>query len=114
MGQQLQGDINASGYNQTLRQQQIAEMLQKRIQPLNELNALLTGQQVASPQMPNFSTASKAETPQYLNAANMQYDAALDAFNAKQAGIGGTMSGLFGLGSAALGNPLGLSGLFKF
>lgn len=112
--QELQGGLQAGGFNQTLRQQQIAEMLQQRGQPLNELNALLTGQQVQNPQMPGFSQAGVSQAPNYMGATENQYQSELDAYNAKQAGVGSTMSGLFGLGSAAMGNPLGLSGLFKF
>ncbi len=106
-------DQMAGNFNQQLRQQQIAEMLQKRNQPLNELNALLTGQQVNSPNMPSFNTAGRAETPQLLNAANMGYQAQMDAFNAEQAGLGGLTNGLFSLGSAAMGSPTGWAGLFN-
>ncbi len=103
----------ASGaFNQQLRQQSIAEMLNQRSQPLNELNALLTGQQVSNPQMPSFSQAQRSETPQMLNAANMGYQASMDGYNADQQSMAGLTSGLFGLGSAAMGNPMGLAGLF--
>jgi len=88
-----------------LRQQAIAEQQLQRSMPLNEMNALLTGQQVGMPQMPGFQAAGIADTPQLLNAANMQYQAALDAQNAKNAAFGNTIGGLFSLGSAALGNP---------
>ncbi len=94
--------VQAGNFNQTLRQQQIAEMLQQRQTPLNELNALLTGQQVASPNMPSFSTAGKSETPQYMQAAGNQYGAALDASNAQNAGVGNFLSGASSIGSAAL------------
>jgi hypothetical protein len=93
----------------TARQQAIAEQAQQRGMSLNELNALLSGQQVNMPSFPSFTAAGRAETPQYLDAAGMQYNAALDAFNAKQAGLGGLMSGAFSLGSAALGNPFAFS-----
>ena len=92
-----------------LRQQAIAEQQMARSQPLNEMNALITGQQVGMPQMPQFQRAGVAETPQLLNAANMQYQAALDAQNARNASFGNTMGGLFNLGSAALGNPFAFS-----
>ena len=95
------------------RQQSLAEMLQRRSQPLNELNALLTGQQVNSPQMPSFNPAGRAETPNLVGAMQNSYQAELDASNAENAGMAGLMGGLFGLGSAAIGNPAGLSGLFK-
>jgi hypothetical protein len=107
---QLQG---ANFANQN-RQQAIAEDMGRRGQSLNELNALLTGQQVATPQMPSFNTAGRGETPQLLNAANMGYQAQLDGFNARQQMGAGAMNGLFSLGSAAMGNPAGWAGLFNF
>ena len=92
-----------------LRQQAIAEQQLMRSMPLNEMNALLTGQQVGMPQMPGFQNAGRADTPDLLGAAQSQYQAALDAQNAKNAALGNTMSGLFSLGSAALGNPFAFS-----
>lgn len=88
-----------------LRQQAIAEQAQQRGMSLNEMNALLSGQQVSMPQFPSFAMASQAQTPDLLGAAKSQYQSQLDAFNAKQAGTSGLMSGIFGLGSAYLGNP---------
>ncbi len=90
----LDSSIRSGNYNQTLRQQEIAEMLAQRQTPLNELNALLTGQQVANPQMPNFSQASAAQAPQYLSAAGQQYQAGLDAYNANSANTTSTLTGL--------------------
>lgn len=93
-----------------LRQQAIAEQMQRRGMSLNEMNALLSGQQVAMPQMPSFVSAQRSETPNILGATQMGYDAALGAYNAQQAGAANTMGGLFSLGSAAMGNPFGLFG----
>ena len=64
------------------------------------------------PQMPGFSQSGVAQTPQLLNAANMGYQAQMDAYNARQAGMGNLMGGLFSLGSAALTG--GGSKLFGF
>jgi hypothetical protein len=69
-------------FQQRLRQQAIAEQQMARSQPLNELNALLTGQQVGMPQMPSFHSAGMAATPNLLGAANMGYNAQLGAYNA--------------------------------
>jgi hypothetical protein len=107
--QQFQMNMQAAEQQNRMRQQAIAEQQLMRAMPLNEMNALLTGQQVGMPQMPGFQAAGVADTPQLLNAANMQYNAALDAQNARNAGLGNTMSGLFSLGSAALGNPFAFS-----
>jgi len=109
LAQQFQMQQSYADQQNRLRQQAIAEQQLARAMPLNEMNALLTGQQVGMPQMPRFNPSGVAETPQLLNAANMQYQAALDASNAKNAAFGNTMSGLFSLGSAAIGNPFAFS-----
>lgn len=92
-GARMQGmDVNAVNTNTQLRQQQIAEEMQRRGFSLNEINAILTGQQVGMPSMPSFNTANRADTTQYLNAAQMQGQAALDSFNAEQQALQGTLS----------------------
>jgi hypothetical protein len=58
--QNFSQEMAASQYANTLRQQQIAEQMQKRSMPLNEMNALLTGAQVAMPTMPSFNTSQSA------------------------------------------------------
>jgi hypothetical protein len=88
LAQQLQMALQAGGFNNTNRQGAIAEGMQQRGQTLNELNALLTGQQVNMPQMPGYTNATKADTVGYSDAAANQYQAALDAQNAKNAAIG--------------------------
>ena len=99
--------MQASEYNNRLRQQQIAEQAMQRGMPLNELNALLTGQQVGMPSMPGFSQSQRAGSVDYSGAANNQYNASLDAYNARQAGTQGIFSGLGSIGGAALGGPMG-------
>lgn len=89
-GQRMQGmDVSAGGYNTTQRQQQIAEEMSKRGFSLNEINALLTGQQIGMPSMPGFQSASKSDAVQYSDAAKSQYSAAQDAANASNANISG-------------------------
>lgn len=86
--------MQASQYQTQLRQQQIAEEMQKRGFSLNEINALISGQQVGMPNMPGFNQASKAEGTQYLQGAQLQGQADLDRFNAQQAAMQGMMSGI--------------------
>jgi hypothetical protein len=88
--QQLQG----SNYQNTMRQAQLAEAMQQRGFSLNEINALLTNQQVGMPSMPNFQGANAAQPVDYMGAAQNQYSGALDQYSAKQAGQQGLMSGL--------------------
>lgn len=101
---QNQGRTQAAAQMQ-LRQQAIAEEAQRRGMTLNELNALLTGQQVSMPQMPSFAAASRAEPVQALNAAQMQGNYGLQAANLNQSTGAdyGSMAGAgIGLASAAM------------
>jgi hypothetical protein len=84
------------------RQQQIAEAMQKRGFSLNEINAIISGQQVGMPTMPSFNQAGKADTTNYSGAANSQYNAALDASNASNAGLGNLLGAGAQLGSTAM------------
>ena len=76
--------MQQSAYATQLRQQQMAEEMQKRGYSLNEINALLSGQQVGLPQMPNFMGASAAQpAPIYQAAADQgSVNAALNPWNA--------------------------------
>lgn len=56
---------------QQVRQQAIAEQAQQRGMPLNELNSLLSGQQVSMPQMPGFNAAGFGQPAQNLSAQQM-------------------------------------------
>lgn len=101
---QTQQNMDAAYANQmnTLRQQAIAEQMQRRGMSLNEMNALLSGQQVSMPNMPSFNAAGISQTPQLMAAAQNQYGAAMDAFNAQQQQQAGLMGGLTSLASTAM------------
>lgn len=101
LGQTLQNNLSFGNYQNQLRQQAIAEMLQKRGQPLSELNALLTGQQVNMPSMPSFSLAGKAETPQLMNAMQQGYNADLNAVSVDNANKNSLYNGVLNAGMAA-------------
>ena len=66
--------MQQSSLQQQIRQQAIAEQMQREGWSLNKINAMLSGQQVANPNMPNFSQAQRSESPQYLNAAQSAGD----------------------------------------
>lgn len=95
--------MQASQYQNQLRQQALAEQMQQRGFSLNEMNALLSGQQVAMPNMPNFQGAQRAEGTQNLQAAQMTGQSALDAFNAQQQAQQGMMSGITSLAGGFMG-----------
>jgi hypothetical protein len=89
-GQAMQG----SAYANQLRQQQLTEEMQKRGFSLNEINALLSGQQVGTPQMPNFSQAQAAQpAPIYTAAADQASLAAASSPWNALIGAGGTALG---------------------
>jgi hypothetical protein len=98
-GQGFNQQMQAAGYQNSLRQQAIAEEAQRRGMSINEMNALMTGQQVGTPQMPNFMGAGAAQAPQLLAAAQAQgnfdqqgYQTGAGMFNALL-GAGGTAAG---------------------
>jgi len=99
--QQFGMNQQAADFQNRLRQQAIAEQMQRRGMSLNEMNALLTGQQVGMPQMPTFNAAQRSETPQLVDAMGRTYDAQLGAYNAQQAGMNNLLSAGAQLGSAA-------------
>lgn len=69
----------SAGFNNSVRQSQIAEQMQKRGFSLNEINAILNGQQVNLPTAPGFTNAGKSQAVDYSGAAQNQYSAAQDA-----------------------------------
>ena len=108
-GMGLQGRSQDFGEQQALfgmdtqgRQDDITQEAYLRQLPLNELNALRMGTQIQNPQFQGFQGQSVAPAP-IMQAANAQYNAALDATNASNAASGNMMSGMFGLGSAGIG-----------
>ena len=89
--------MQGSNYANQIRQQQMTEQMQQRGYGLNEINALLSGQQVGLPQMPNFQGAGSAGSPDLLGAGIAQS-------NFDQAGnpMGGLMNLGGQLGGAAI------------
>jgi len=94
-------NMQASQYQNQLRQQDIAEEGQRRLMPLNEMNALLSGAQVNMPNMPQFNTSQSAGGANYSGAAKDQYSASMDAYNAKQQQSQSLMSGISGAAGMA-------------
>lgn len=87
----------------TTRGNALNEQLQLRQLPINELNALLSGTQVGgSGGGAGFANAGLAASPDYMQAANAQYQAGMDAYNARAAGAGNLLNAGTTLGSAYL------------
>ena len=95
-GQQYGMDTQSANYQNTLRQQQISEAMQQRGFSLNEINALISGQQVGMPSMPGFQGAGRAAGVDYSGAAQNQYQADQNAANAQNSFLNSVLG--FGAG----------------
>ena len=89
-------------YQNQLRQQAMNEALMQRGQRLNEVNALISGQQVGQPQFQPFIGANAPPPPQLLNAASLQGQQAAADASVNNSAAAGLMSGLTGLGIAGM------------
>jgi hypothetical protein len=101
-GQQMNEANQMYGLQSQERQRQLQEAAYLRGLPLSELNAMRTGSQVQMPQFQGTATPVNVGAAPMYNATADKYAAQLDAYNAKAGMFGNTMSGLFGLGSAAI------------
>lgn len=102
-GQEAQRDF---GMDTQRRKDAIAEMLMGRQTPLNEINALMSGSQVSNPfAVPGAAQNSNVAPAPLFGAAQAQYGADMNAYNAGAMGNANMMGGLFSLGGAALGSP---------
>ncbi len=82
--------LQTSTFNNTARQQEVADRLLERNQPLAEYNAFQTGNQPTTPQFQGYGQTSYQPT-NVSGAANSQYQADADRANLI---IGGAQSGL--------------------
>jgi len=80
----------------------IQEQAFLRSLPLSEVNALRTGNQPMMPQFQGYQGANIAP-PNIQGAVGQQHQAAMNTYNQQMAQAGNNMSGLFSLGSAAIG-----------
>jgi len=92
------------------RQQQIQEQAYLRSIPLNELNAILRGQNVNMPQFSSFAQQGQTGGPNLLGAADQQYQAALGQANASRAGGSALGSGIGAIAGGVLGSVVPVVG----
>jgi hypothetical protein len=104
-GMNEMGRDRTDAWNQLLltgRGQAIQEALLERNQPINEITALMNGGQVSMPQFQNTPQTQVANTDlgqMAYNSANLQNDRYKQDVSQRNA----MLTGMFGLGSAALG-----------
>ena len=95
-------DRQAGDFQNQSRQGQISEKLRERGYSLNEINAIMSGQQVSMPGMEDFNTAGRGTGADYTGAAQSQYGSDMDAYNAKQSWMNSMFSGLGMMGQAGI------------
>jgi hypothetical protein len=101
-GLNLDMSANNQGYNQALQgaqfgntaqQQALAQQMQLRNQPLNEIIGLMGGSQIQMPQFQGYQGANVAPAPVFAgaqaqgNAAMNQYGQDMNAYNTNIAGL---------------------------
>ena len=101
-GQNFGQQTSQSGQQSQQRQAQLVEEMTKRGMNLNEINAIISGQQVGMPSMPGFNTAGYTAGADYTGAAKNTYGAEMDAFNADQAMWNSLMQGAGMAGGAMM------------
>ena len=101
-GQQFGEGMQQSNLQSQQRQQQIAEQMQRRGQSLNEMTAIMQGQQVGMPSMPGFQSAGAAQPVDYLGAAGMQHQADYDQYGAQSAQANAMFNNIGSLAGGAM------------
>jgi hypothetical protein len=101
-GQQLE----AGKFGNTAQQQALAEAIQLRQLPLNEITALMSGSQIQNPQFGAYSGATVNAAPMFAaSQAQGQFDA--NKYNQQVSQANAQTAGMYSLGGAALGAPPG-------
>ena len=103
--QNFSQQLQAGQFQNQMRQNQLAEEMQRRGFSLNEINAIISGQQVGMPQFQGYSQAGAAQAPDYLGAANLKYQADVNSQNARN----DFMGGLLNAGTSIAGSYFGFS-----
>jgi len=105
--QQGYGQALESGkFGNTAQQQALAQAIQGRQMPLNEITALMSGSQIQNPQFGAYSGSTVQAAPIFAGTqAQGQYDMTKYAQDVSQANA--ATAGLYSLGGAALGAPKG-------
>lgn len=95
-------NLSSANYQNQVRQQQEAEDLQQRGFTTNEINAMLTGQQVQTGPSPQFNASGAAQPTNYTGAAQNLYGAAINGANVQNAGTSNTIGAGIGILGALL------------
>jgi hypothetical protein len=110
-GINLDTSANAQGYNQALQagqfentaqQQALAEAIQQRQMPLNEITALQSGSQIQNPQFGAYQGTNVGATPIFA-ATQAKGQAEQNLYNQQMAASNANTAGLYNLGGSVAG-----------
>jgi hypothetical protein len=106
IAQQFNQNQQAAQFGNVAQQQALAEAIQLRQLPLNEITALMSGSQIQNPQFGAYSGATVNAAPIFAGAqAQGQFDA--NTYNQQVSQANAQTAGMYSLGGAALGAPKG-------
>jgi hypothetical protein len=94
-GTQYSQALNKAQFQNTAQQQQLAQDLALRAQPINEVIGLMGGSQIQLPQFQGYQGTSAAPAPTFAG-TQAQGQNAMQNYGIQQAGNNATTSGLFG------------------
>jgi hypothetical protein len=97
-GQQYNQALQKAQFQNTAQQQQLAQDMALRSQPINEVIGLMGGSQLQLPQFQGYSGAAVAPAPTFAG-TQAQGQAAMQNYGIQQAGNNAATQGLFGLAS---------------
>jgi hypothetical protein len=99
-GTQYSQGLNKAQFQNTAQQQQLAQDLALRAQPINEVIGLMGGSQIQLPQFQGYAGTSVAPAPTFAG-TQAQGQAALQNYGIQQAGNNAGMQGITSLASSA-------------
>ena len=99
-GQQYNQALAKAQFQNTAQQQQLAQDMALRQQPINEVIGLMGGSQIQLPQFQGYQGTSVAPTPTFA-ATQAQNQAAMQNYGIQQSGANAGMQGVTSLASAA-------------
>jgi hypothetical protein len=98
--QQFNQNQQAAQFGNTAQQQALAQAIQQRQLPLNEINALMSGSQIQNPQFQQYTGANVQAAP-IANATAQQGAFAQNLYNQNLGSYNQNLAGLYSLGGAA-------------
>ena len=98
--------LQSGQFANTAQGQAIAQELQKRQIPLNEITALMSGSQIQNPQFQGYAGANVAQTP-IMQGAQNQAAYNQNLYNQQVGAQNANTSGLYGLAGSAIGGYFG-------